>query len=115
VTILRIFVLYKPLRFFAFLGVLSFLPGAVLGVRFLLAYFANDGAGHIQSLILAAIFVIGAAFLWIAGILSDLVAANRVLLEEIRFRVMRLEAGRTPPTFEGLSTEGHSVDYNSRE
>ena len=90
-TIFRIFVLYKPLRFFALLGAALFVPGIVIGLRFLWYYVTGDGEGHIQSLILAAIMIISAAFLWIAGMISDLVAANRVLLEDIRSRVLRAE------------------------
>jgi glycosyltransferase involved in cell wall biosynthesis len=90
-TIFRIFVLYKPLRFFAILGAALFLPGAIIGLRFLAYFLAGDGDGHIQSLILAAIMIISAAFLWVAGMISDLVAANRILLEDIRSRLLRTE------------------------
>jgi len=91
VTIVRIFVLYKPLRFFLLLGTLFLLPGLFIGLRFLLAYLAGDGQGHIQSLILASILIVMAVVTYAAGLIADLIAANRVLLEEIRMRQLRSE------------------------
>lgn len=88
-TIFRIFILYKPLRFFVTLGTLLLLPGVALGVRFLWHFWVGAGAGHIQSLILSAILIVVAVIAYVAGVLSDLVAANRVLLEEIRTRQLR--------------------------
>jgi hypothetical protein len=60
-------------------------------LRFLVAYLNNEGAGHVQSLILAAILILAAMIIFAAGVLSDLTAANRVLLEELRVRVLREE------------------------
>jgi glycosyltransferase involved in cell wall biosynthesis len=90
-TIVRIFVLYKPLRFFLTLGTLFLVPGVALGVRFLIAYLEDRGNGHIQSLILAAVLIVTAVVVYVAGIIADLVAANRVLLEEVRMRLLRAE------------------------
>ena len=91
----RVFVLYKPLRFFLLIGALLLLPGVALGLRFLLSFMAGDGAGHIQSLILAAILILTAMIVFVAGVLSDLTAANRMLLEEIRMRQLREEIVRS--------------------
>jgi glycosyltransferase involved in cell wall biosynthesis len=93
-TIVRIFILYKPLRFFLYLGTLFLVPGVAIGLRFLLDYLRGDGQGHIQSLILAATLVVTAVVVYVAGILADLVAANRVLLEEVRMRQLRAEVER---------------------
>lgn len=92
-TILRIFILYKPLRFFLWLGTLFLVPGVALGARFLLEFVRGDGSGHIQSLVLAAILILTGVIVYIAGIITDLIAANRVLLEEIRMRLLRQEVG----------------------
>jgi glycosyltransferase involved in cell wall biosynthesis len=99
-SIARVFVLYKPLRFFFLIGALLLLPGVVLGLRFLFYLLADGGAGHIQSLILAAILIVTAMIVFVAGVLSDLTAANRVLLEEIRMRQLRAEIdqSRQPST-----------------
>ncbi len=94
-TILRIFVLYKPLRFFVAGGTLFLLPGIAIGMRFLVAYFDGRGGGHVQSLILAAVLIVTAVVIYAAGIIADLVAANRVLLEEVRMRLLRAEVSRS--------------------
>jgi glycosyltransferase involved in cell wall biosynthesis len=90
-NIARVFVLYKPLRFFSVIGALLLLPGIVLGLRFLYDYVVNGGAGHIQSVILSAILIVSAMIVFVAGILSDLIAANRILLEELRTRQLQSE------------------------
>jgi glycosyltransferase involved in cell wall biosynthesis len=90
-TILRIFVLYKPFRFFVLVGTIVLLPGIVLGVRFLIAYAAGQGDGHVQSLILASILIVTAVVIYVSGIITDLISANRVLLEDVRMRLLRAE------------------------
>jgi glycosyltransferase involved in cell wall biosynthesis len=87
ITIVRIFIIYRPFRFLASLGLGIFVMGFLIGLRFLLNYLAGDGSGHIQSLILsAALLVMGFHTLLIA-IIADLLAANRKLLEDVRYRV----------------------------
>ena len=95
-TILRIFVLYKPLRFFMYAGTALMIPAVLIGVRFLVGYFSGHGGGRTQSLILAAILALSAVIVYVVGILSDLIAANRMLLEEVRTRVLltEIDAGR---------------------
>lgn len=85
-TIVRIFVIYRPFRFFSFIGLALLLPGFLIGARFLWFYFTGDGSGHIQSLILAgALLVMGFQTVLVA-FLADQLAANRKLLEDIRYR-----------------------------
>ena len=84
VTIIRVFVIYRPFRFFATIGFVLFSIGFLIGVRFLFKYFAGEGLGHVQSLILASsLMIIGFNTVLIAFV-ADLLAANRKLLEEIR-------------------------------
>jgi len=90
-SIARIFVLYKPFRFFMVIGTLFLVPGVALGLRFLVAYLTGDGTGHVQSLILASILVVTAVIVYCAGVLSDLIAANRLMLEDLRMRELRKE------------------------
>jgi glycosyltransferase involved in cell wall biosynthesis len=103
-TIFRIFILYKPLRFFLLLGSLLLIPGLVVSGRFLMYFFKDGGEGHVQSLILAAILIVTAVIFYIAGILSDLIAANRVLLEEVRARLLRNDAAKESATITVLAT-----------
>ncbi|WNL45535.1 glycosyltransferase family 2 protein [Dyella sp. BiH032] len=87
-TIVRIFVVYRPFRFFAGIGAFLFLAGLIPGGRFLLKYMSGDGDGHVQSLILAAI-LLGMGFqTMLIAFVADLLAANRKLLEEVRFRIL---------------------------
>jgi hypothetical protein len=94
VTVLRIFVLYKPLRFFLGLATLVALPAVVVIVRFLYHFVIGQGEGNIQSLVLAAALLAVSGMLAVGGILADLIATNRRLLEEIRERQLRAELQR---------------------
>lgn len=85
-TILRIYALYRPLRFFATVGLLLFLPGLALGLRFVYYYITGGGAGHVQSLILAAVLMLLGFQIGIFGILADLIGANRKLIQETLYR-----------------------------
>ena len=90
-TMLRIFVTYRPFRFFAVLGTGVFLLGFLLGLRFLYFYFTASGSGHVQSVILAALLLGLGIFLFLVGLLADLVAVNRRLLEDLEARLQRME------------------------
>jgi hypothetical protein len=92
ITILRIFVVYKPFRFFLITGLILFAMGFILGVRFLYYYIFGNGAGHIQSVILAGVMMgIGFQTILVAFI-ADLLSVNRKLLEEVQYRIRRLES-----------------------
>ena len=86
-TIIRIFVIYRPFRFFGTIGAVLFGAGFLLGLRFLWAYIAGDGAGHVQSLIFATILMIMGFQAFLVAFLADLLAANRRLMEDVRFRL----------------------------
>ena len=91
VTIVRVVVIYKPLKLFFWSGAGLLLVGGLAGARFLLAYLQGDGAGHVQSVMFAATCVLLGAMLWMMGALSELIATNRKLLERVNWRVQRLE------------------------
>ncbi|PIY98909.1 MAG: glycosyl transferase [Hydrogenophilales bacterium CG_4_10_14_0_8_um_filter_62_70] len=85
VTIIRIFIIYRPFRFFGTIGAVLFGAGLLIGLRFLWKYLGGEGEGHVQSLILAALLLgMGFQTLLIA-VVADLLAANRKLLEDVRF------------------------------
>lgn len=91
ITIIRIFVVYKPFRFFISLGSLLFFCGFLLGVRFLFSYLTGGGAGHIQSLILASV-LLGIGFqTMLVAFLADLLSVNRRLLEDIQYRTKKTD------------------------
>jgi len=85
-TILRVFVIYAPLKFFLSLAAIFALPGLTGVFRFIYFYFTSGGAGHIQSLVLSGVLLAMATILFAVGILADLIATNRNLLEDIRAR-----------------------------
>ncbi|MDY0921850.1 glycosyltransferase family 2 protein [Leclercia sp. CFBP8987] len=92
ITIVRIFVIYRPFRFFGAIGTVLFSAGFLLGMRFLYKYFTGDGDGYVQSLILASILM-GMGFQTIlVAFVTDLLSANRKLLEDLRFKVAQLES-----------------------
>ncbi len=91
-TIMRIFMTYRPLSFFMIPGGFSFLLGMVLGLRFLYFYLiTKTSSGHIQSLILAAVLLILGGLLVFIGLIADLISVNRKLLENVEYRIQRLD------------------------
>jgi len=96
-TILRAYLIYRPLRTFSYLALIPALVGVGIGVRFLIFYFTHDSAGHVQSLVLAAILIIIAISLFVLGVLAHLMAANRELIQECLFlvRSQKHEQSRT--------------------
>ena len=91
-TIFRIYTVYRPLKtFFAIGSVLMFL-GVALGARFLWYFSQGDRDGHVQSLILAAVFLVTGFQTWLIALVSDLIAVNRRLTEDVLIRVKKLES-----------------------
>jgi glycosyltransferase involved in cell wall biosynthesis len=87
VTILRSYTLYRPLRVFSLIGGLFILGGLVLGARFvILRYILEQEVNLLQSLILTAVLLIVGFQTWLIGLVADLIAFNRKMLEEILFR-----------------------------
>jgi glycosyltransferase involved in cell wall biosynthesis len=93
-TLIRVFVIYRPLRFFTILAALLALPGLVGIVRFLAFYATGNGGGHVQSLVVSAALVAMGAIVQMGGLIADIIAANRRLLEDIRARQLRSELER---------------------
>jgi glycosyltransferase involved in cell wall biosynthesis len=91
VTIVRIFITYRSFRFFALLGVFSFIPGVLISLRFVYFYLIGDGAGHVQSLILSGLLMGTGFLLVVTAFVADLVSVNRKLLENIDWRVRQME------------------------
>ena len=87
--------MYKPLTFFMTIGLVLLLIGAVLGVRFLILMAMGEGDGHIQSLILTAILMMMGFQTVTLGLLGDTIASNRKLLEDVQYRVRKMECGKS--------------------
>jgi len=90
-TIVRTYAMYSPLKFFFSIGMIVFLAGLILAARYLYYFFIGEGAGHIQSLILAAILMMLGFQTVVIGLISDLIAANRRLSEEAVYRLRKMD------------------------
>ena len=90
-TLVRIYALYEPLRVFWRIGAACIAAGGVIGARFLYYYLTRGGAGHVQSLILAAVLLIVGFQTMLIGLVADLIGASRSLQEDTLVRVRELE------------------------
>ena len=86
-TMIRMFIIYRPFRFFAILAGIFLFFGALIGIRFLYYFINESGAGHIQSLILSAILILTGVQVAVIAVLSELMSINRKLLEDIQRRL----------------------------
>lgn len=90
-TIIRAFMMYRPLQFFVSLGSILAVVGVAIGVRFIYFLAIGQGNGHTQSLILASMMIILGVMTGIVGLQADIIAGNRKLLEDIQYHVRKLD------------------------
>jgi len=92
-TILRLYAFYEPLRTFSYISLPFVAVGLFALVRFLYFYFTGEtGVGrHVQSLVVGGTLLTLGFLLFILGVIADLIAANRALIEETMYRVKRME------------------------
>lgn len=90
-TIIRAFLMYRPLTFFSLLGLIPFVAGLFLGIRFLVFWISGNGMGHVQSLVFASMLILLGFMTFILGLQADIIANNRKILEDIQYRVRRLD------------------------
>lgn len=102
ITIIRSYAMYRPMRVFLAIGLTVLSIGLLLILRFLVLFIMRGGnTGNIQSLIFAAIlFIIGFQTMLI-GLVADLIAFNRKILEEVLYRI------RSQQTTSEEETEAH--------
>ena len=86
-TMFRMFIAYRPFRFFAICGALLIILGLILSIRFLYFFAIGDGSGHIQSLIFASVFLLSGVQTGLIAVLAELISINRKLIEDIQKRV----------------------------
>jgi glycosyltransferase involved in cell wall biosynthesis len=90
-TIVRVYAMYQPLIVFSSIGVVFLLIGILPIARFLYFFVTGDGEGHIQSLLLGAMFVILAFIVFMFAMLADLIQWNRKLIESTLVKLRRVE------------------------
>jgi glycosyltransferase involved in cell wall biosynthesis len=113
ITIIRVYAMYNPLRVFVGIGALALLVGLAPIVRFLWFYFTDGGQGHVQSLIIGGALMVLGFLTILLGALADLIARNRLLLEQMLERVRMLEE-RIPKNERASTDELHEVKARKR-
>ena len=94
-TMVRMYAMFRPLRTFFIIGAVLIGAAMVPSLRFLYFYLMGQGAGHIQSLILATILFITGFQVLIVGLLGDVISSNRKLIEDVLLRVRKMETDRS--------------------
>lgn len=98
-TIIRAYAMYQPLKVFSLIGTLFVMIGLIPAVRFLiLRYFLEQGSGNIQSLIFSAVMLILGIQIYLIGLVADIIAFNRKMLEDQNYRLKRLELDQKNPS-----------------
>src|SRR5258707_8338545 len=95
--IVRIYVMYEPLKVFTYLGLSIAGAGFLLSLRFGYYLLRYEGFRHTNSLIAAAVLIIVGFVVLVIGLLADVNAANRKLLEDLLYRVRTLKLQRPDP------------------
>ena len=91
ITIVRIFLTYKPMRFFMLPAFLLLSVSLVIGLRYFYFFMIGEGSGHVQSLLLGAVLALIGFQMVMFGLIAELFGNNRKLLEEIQWRARRAE------------------------
>ena len=84
ITMIRVFVIYRPFRTFVLLGLLLMTPGIILGGRYIYLVYIGEEGQYIQSLLLSVVFLIAGFQTALTGFLADLVSVNRKLMEKVK-------------------------------
>jgi glycosyltransferase involved in cell wall biosynthesis len=105
-TIVRVYTMYEPLKVFTYIGATVFSAGVLLSVRFVYFWWLGEGAGHVQSVVLAAVFLIVGFQIVLIGLLADVMSANRKLLEDLLYRVRLMELRAQPEPLPPGTTNG---------
>lgn len=95
-TMGRAYAMYQPVRVFLLTSLVIFLPGLLGFLRFFWYYLHGESGGHVQSLIFSAVLLIIGFQVGVLGLVADLIAANRRLVEETLYRVRRLDTSAGP-------------------
>ncbi len=90
-AIFRVYTTYEPLRVFATAAAVIALIAMVVWGRFLVLFVQGEGEGHVQSVVLGAMLFVVAVQLAALGVIGDLLASNRVLIQRTLERTRRIE------------------------
>lgn len=90
-TIFRALMMYKPLYCFTIVAAVPSTIGILIGIRFMIYYYAGKGNGHTQSLMLACTLLIIGFITFVIGMLADVISANRKILEDTQYHIRKQE------------------------
>ena len=109
-TILRQYVVYRPLRVFMPLALVCGVFGIALLARFGWFYITEDGSGHVQSVVVGAVATLAAIQLAMLGLIAELLRTNRLIAERTLRRVRSLELALDirPDGLMSHDVEGHA-------
>ena len=93
-TIVRTYLMYRPLYFFFMLGSILALVGVGFFVRYFVFFCSCEGGGHLQSLILASTLLIVGFQTIVVGLLGDVISANRKILQDVQYHVRKMDYSR---------------------
>ena len=91
ITIIRAYMMYSPLKTFTIISLVPFLIGLGIDIRYLVYMFMGQGNGHVQSLILGSTLIMTGVMVFAMGLLADLMAKNRRILEDIQYHVRKMD------------------------
>ena len=94
-TIVRAYIMYKPLMAFSLLCIPFIAIGVAIGIRFLVFIYRGENAGHVQSLILGCTLIIIGFLILVMGLLADTIASNRRILQDVQLHVKNMEYGKS--------------------
>ncbi len=110
-TIIRNYVMRKPLQTFLTIAAVFILIALALGIRFIVYLCTGEGSGHIQSLVLMAVMAIAGIQIGVFGLLADAVSGCRRVLDETLFHIKRVEYNNTNPSYRNYNL----CSYNKEE
>jgi glycosyltransferase involved in cell wall biosynthesis len=98
VTIVRLYSLYEPLKVFFYIGLILLLIALFGGGRLIWFWFTLEGQNwrqtferHTPTTIATVIALVFGFQIWLIGLIADLIASSRRLIEETLYRVKKLE------------------------
>lgn len=113
-VMIRVYSSYGAMKVFTTFGVAAFAMGVLLGIRFLIYFFFTETDHlHVQSLILGAILMLAGFQMVLTGIVADLINSSRSILEDVSFRLRRMEIEQADAKAGGREPEG-TADLRDR-
>jgi len=94
-TIVRIYTMYKPLKVFTIISGGIFTAALIVFARFIYFYLTMPQKRPIQHLIVTGILVLLSFQTFLIGLVADLIASNRKMIENTLKRVKSLELTET--------------------